>query len=640
MKIIQAIILIFVILYSTQIKGQNEKTVKYSIARSAIIIDSLENKLESSSNSENADLLFELAILYRQIDSNQSKKYAFKYLSINDSISSVNKRNIIYGFLAHTYEQQGNIDSSYYFLSLQSTLIDELYKERGKILKEKYLGSIISQDYNSNNEIFGLSKSQYLSIFGLVILLAGGLVYFFISKWKFKKTEAESNKKLEIANTKLSKFNEKLERAVNDKTKNEEAALEKSTNAIVGLRKSLKKSEESNYLKNAFLGSMSHQIRTPLSGIMGFSDLLEVELAVMGNEDLYEYAKNIRESGEKLMSLITNIIDISSIEANILDYNISSCDLNKIFKEVENNYLFKAKEKGLVYKTKLDNDLPKIVADTGSLVKALNVIMDNAVKYTEKGFVTISTIHNVNNNTATIEIKDKGIGISEKTLNMLYASFEYKKHGSSLTYQGQGLGLILAHRLIDLMNSKLEITSQLGVGTNVKITLPCTSETDNIDISDNISQKKASIISAPEYGRIKIFIVEDDRMNRLVLEKMLKKTGEITTAIDGKDTLKIIEKSSKSNKIFDVMLFDINLPEPWDGIKLMHEVKKKFPIYKNVPFIAQTAYAMMGDKDSYLEAGFNDYIAKPIIKTELLTMIQKQFDLYKVGPKTEYTTNK
>lgn len=640
MKIIQAIILIFVILYSTQIKGQNEKTVKYSIARSAIIIDSLENRLESSSNSENADLLFELAILYRQIDSNQSKKYAFKYLSINDSISSVNKRNIIYGFLAHTYEQQGNIDSSYYFLSLQSTLIDELYKERGKILKEKYLGSIISQDYNSNNEIFGLSKSQYLSIFGLVILLAGGLVYFFISKWKFKKTEAESNKKLEIANTKLSKFNEKLERAVNDKTKNEEAALEKSTNAIVGLRKSLKKSEESNYLKNAFLGSMSHQIRTPLSGIMGFSDLLEVELAVMGNEDLYEYAKNIRESGEKLMSLITNIIDISSIEANILDYNISSCDLNKIFKEVENNYLFKAKEKGLVYKTKLDNDLPKIVADTGSLVKALNVIMDNAVKYTEKGFVTISTIHNVNNNTATIEIKDKGIGISEKTLNMLYASFEYKKHGSSLTYQGQGLGLILAHRLIDLMNSKLEITSQLGVGTNVKITLPCTSETDNIDISDNISQKKASIISAPEYGRIKIFIVEDDRMNRLVLEKMLKKTGEITTAIDGKDTLKIIEKSSKSNKIFDVMLFDINLPEPWDGIKLMHEVKKKFPIYKNVPFIAQTAYAMMGDKDSYLEAGFNDYIAKPIIKTELLTMIQKQFDLYKVGSKTEYTTNK
>jgi len=146
----------------------------------------------------------------------------------------------------------------------------------------------------------------------------------------------------------------------------------------------------------------------------------------MGNEDLYEYAKNIRESGEKLMSLITNIIDISSIEANILDYNISSCDLNKIFKEVENNYLFKAKEKGLVYKTKLDNDLPKIVADTGSLVKALNVIMDNAVKYTEKGFVTISTIHNVNNNTATIEIKDKGIGISEKTLNMLYTSFEYK----------------------------------------------------------------------------------------------------------------------------------------------------------------------------------------------------------------------
>jgi len=104
------------------------------------------------------------------------------------------------------------------------------------------------------------------------------------------------------------------------------------------------------------------------------------------------------------------------------------------------------------------------------------------------------------------------------------------------------LVLILAHRLIDLMNSKLEITSQLGVGTNVKITLPCTSEQIILIFQIIYLQKKASIISAPEYGRIKIFIVEDDRMNRLVLEKMLKKTGEITTAIDGKDTLKIIEK--------------------------------------------------------------------------------------------------
>ncbi len=627
MRIIQAIIFILVFFIAVCVNGQSENTERYSIAKSAIIIDSLENELTASMNISNANLIFELIFLYEQIDLNQSKKYAFEYLFINDSLSSVGKRNTIYGFLAQIFEQQGNTDSSYYFLSQQSTLTNELYEEKNEILKEKYLGNTFSQNNKSHETIFGLSNLQVILILSLGLLSIGILIYFLITKWRYKKIESERNKELEMANIKLAEYNKKLTEAINNNTITETAKLEKVNNNIIELRKSLKKAEESNYLKNAFMGSMSHQIRTPLSGIMGFSDLLEVELAVMGNEELYEYAKNINESGSKLMNLISNIIDISSIEANILELNISSCDLNDVFKEIEENYLFQAKEKGLVYKTKLNPDLPKVYADTGSLTKALNVIMDNAIKYTEKGFVTISTNYNSNNNTATIEIKDKGVGIDEETLQMLLTSFEYKKHGSSLTYQGHGLGLIIAHRLITLMSSTLEITSEIGVGTNVTVTLPCIQEIEDDDNSDDLTKKEASIISAPEYGRIKIFIVEDDRMNRLVLEKMLKKTGEITTAVDGKDTLKILEKSNKAGKLFDVMLFDINLPVPWDGIKLMHEVKKKYPDYKNIPFIAQTAYAMAGDKDLYLEAGFNDYIAKPIIKTELLTMIQKQFEL-------------
>ena len=176
------------------------------------------------------------------------------------------------------------------------------------------------------------------------------------------------------------------------------------------------------------------------------------------------------------------------------------------------------------------------------------------------------------------------------------------------------------------MNGKLEIDSKFGIGTNVSITLPCTFDPDSDDTTKTTSQK-ASIISAPEFGIVKIFIVEDDRMNRLVLEKMLKKSGEILTADDGNDAIKKLEKSYSSGKIFDVMLIDINLPAPWDGILLMKEIKKRYPKYKSVPFIAQTAYALTGDKDLYLDAGFNDYISKPISKTELLTMIQKQLEL-------------
>lgn len=627
MKINRLIIFVIAIIVSINVFGQIEKTEDYSIAKNALIIDSLENQLVASSNIENSNIIFDLALLYWQIDPSQSKHYSINYIGIDDSISSDIKRNIIYGLLAQISEEMGNLDSSYYYLSVQSLNLDKSYHEQRELLEEKYLGTSSSPDEDTSTTYFGLSQIQFIVLVGLVILLLIELIYILYTKQKFKKLEAESNQKLEIANTKFKEFNDSVEQAVANNTKSKSIELDESNNVNVELRKSLKKSEESNYLKNAFMGSMSHQIRTPLSGIMGFSDLLEVELAVMGNEDLYEYAKNIRESGSKLMNLITNIIDISSIEANILELNITSCDLNEIFKEVESNYLLKAKEKGLVYKTKLDGSLPKINADASSLIKALNVVMDNAIKYTNKGFVTISTSFNRNNNTATIEIKDKGVGIDEETLKLLFASFEYKKHGSSLTYQGNGLGLILAHRLIDLMNSELEITSKIGIGTNVSITIPCCVDINTDDDSTNTSKQEASIVSAPEFGRVKIFIVEDDRMNRLVLEKMLKKSGEITTAVDGKDTLKKVEKNNKSGELFDVMLFDINLPAPWDGIKLMHEIKKKFPAYKSIPFIAQTAYAMSGDKDVYLDAGFNDYISKPIIKTELLTMIQKQLEL-------------
>jgi CheY-like chemotaxis protein len=134
------------------------------------------------------------------------------------------------------------------------------------------------------------------------------------------------------------------------------------------------------------------------------------------------------------------------------------------------------------------------------------------------------------------------------------------------------------------------------------------------------------IPNAPEIGKLDIFIVEDDRMNRLVLQKILQKTGHITMAVDGEETLKIIRERHKKNHVFQVMLFDINLPSPWDGIQLMHKIKADFPVYKNIPFIAQTAYAMAGDREKMLNSGFDDYIAKPINKNELMTIIKNQLD--------------
>jgi len=619
MKIYHPLFFALSLLISICLHGQ-AKTNNHTITQTALLIDSLENNITTSNNYKNANAILNLSLLYKQIDLKQSKQYSFKFLDYNDSITSISDRRIIYGLLAHIYEKQNIPDSSYYYLSLQANLTDASYEEENKILLNRYTQS--TNNNSNNDKILGLSQIQILLLIGALILLIAVLFFYLTQQKRFNKTKTSKNLELENANTKLKNFNNVVNQKVISNTSTITIELEESNKIIIELRKALKKAEESNYLKNTFLGSMSHQIRTPLSGIMGFSDMLETELAIIGNEELFDYAKNIRESGTKLMGLITHIFDISNIEANILELNLIECNINDIISGVEKESLIKAKEKGIIYKTKLGSEIPSIKADINSLIKVLNIIIDNAIKYTSKGFVTISSINNTNN-TATVRITDKGAGIDNETLSKLLDSFDYKKHGSLLTYQNNGLGLILAHRLIELMNGKLEITSKINTGTEVSITLPYNTKTNNNKELDIVPNQ-----STYELGEIKIFIVEDDRMNRLVLEKMLKKSGKIVTAVDGPDTIMKIEKSIKANNIFDIMLFDINLPQPWDGIKLMHEVKKQFPAYKNVPFIAQTAYAMAYDKDTYLEAGFNDYIAKPINKTELITMIQKQLELF------------
>ncbi len=476
---------------------------------------------------------------------------------------------------------------------------------------------------------------SFITIILVLVILISLYIYRIKISKEQAKVETSKNQELESANLNLQKFNDELQQAIMESTYERAIELEKTSNVIAELRKTLKKAEEANYLKNAFLGTMSHQIRTPLSGIMGFSNILETELAVMGNEELYEFAKNIQEAGAKLMSLITNIIDISSIEANILELKIKSYDLNELVATIEKDYVIKAKDKGLIFKTKMGAPMPMVLADNDNLIKSLNIVMDNAIQYTSKGFVTLSTTFDPNTNTACIEIKDKGMGIEKKTLKLLTDSFDYSKHGSSLTYQGHGLGLILAHRLVKLMNGSLLINSKPSGGTAVKIIIPCHSDGTNVTLQqkkENHQQKDTTetpITNDPVFGKIKIFVVEDDRMNRLVIEKMLKNTGKITTTIDGNDALEKIAKANSKGEKFDVMLLDMNLPSPWDGMTLMNEIRKRYPWTVDIPFIAQTAYALAGDKDKYIDAGFNDYISKPINKNELITMIQKQLELFK-----------
>lgn len=558
------------------------------LAQNTANIDNLIEQLDTAEPKEKADILKSISDEYKNIDKQKQIEYAQKIVDMPDSLVDLGLKSQMYELLANYY--------------------------KSKVSNEKEIKPLETNEDKTN------SFALITFIISIAILITT-IIFYLLSGKKY--------------NSKISKLEikaEKLYKEKYDKLKEVEAKLDKELKPLRAellkyekeegeLKKKLKNLEEANYLKNAFLSNMSHEIRTSLNGISGFANLLETELAIMADENLYSHAQKIQESGSKLENLLTNIIDISRLEANVVDKDIKEHSLYDIITVVEDINNFKANEKGLVFKTKIEEPSPLILADNEKLKKLLNVLVDNAIKYTRKGFVTITGSLIEESNTINIEIKDTGDGIQKDYAIAINNAFSSKIDEHDKSYEGIGIGLRLCKKFIDLMDGNISMTTIEGKGTSFTILLPAATGKSETSEKD---KPVITLVNAPELGSLDIFIVEDDRMNRMVLEKMLKKSGTIVTAVDGDDTLKIIKKYQKKNKQYHVMLFDINLPAPWDGIRLMQEIRRMYPVYKNIPFIAQTAYAMAGDKDRFLEAGFDDYIAKPIMKNELLTLIEKQ----------------
>ncbi len=430
----------------------------------------------------------------------------------------------------------------------------------------------------------------------------------------------------------VMKERQQLEGMIQERTNALEEQLRETRAKELELKKTLKRLTDASYLKNAFLANMSHEIRTPLNGIIGFASLLETELAMMEDKELYNYASGIQQSGDRLLNLINNIIEISRIQANEIDVELHPCQPSTIINNACEPLIFSANEKGLKFKTKL-LETPQVIADESKLMRVLHIIIENAIKYTESGFVTVSTAIDPTGRDLIIRVKDTGIGMERSYMNYLFDAFRQENAGYSRPYQGAGLGLPLAKKLLDLMHGQITVQSEKGIGTTVEISLPLLVPAQ--PGTQVVEAEPKPLANAPEIGKLDIFVVEDDRMNRMVLQKLLARTGVITMAVDGAETMKIVSERHKKGHIFQVMLFDINLPAPWDGVKLLQQIRTDFPAYKQVPFIAQTAYAMAGDKERFLDAGFDDYIAKPVNKNELLTKIEQQLKLRSTSIPTE-----
>jgi len=396
-------------------------------------------------------------------------------------------------------------------------------------------------------------------------------------------------------------------------------------NQRIALKEAKEAAEEASKLKSAFLANMSHEIRTPLNGILGFAELLSNELKLSENQDMYKYADSILKSGRRLLNVINDILDISKIEANKMDLSINDCNLENIIERELILFNSIAKLKGI--EIKFDSPKKDIIspADENKLGEVINNIIDNAIKFTEKGSVTISIGFDENKNMNFLSVKDSGIGIDEEYLPFLFQSFTQADISYSKKYDGSGLGLSIAKRLIELMNGSIEVETKKEDGTKISIFLPVSKHEYKKSEKKKITKQDDSMknLNKLEETKIKpnILLIEDDSFSSKVIQLLLYKYVNLTVAENGEEALEMIDKKFRQNEFYDLILMDIRLPKPWNGFSLREGIKKRWSEYSKIPFIAQTAFAMKEDQEKILQAGFEGYISKPISGSNLTNLI-------------------
>jgi PAS domain S-box-containing protein len=397
-------------------------------------------------------------------------------------------------------------------------------------------------------------------------------------------------------------------------------------NQSIALKKAKESAEEASRLKTAFLANMSHEIRTPLNGILGFAELLSNELKLTEHNEMYSYAESIHKSGRRLLNVINDILDISKIEANKMELSKNDCSLEEIINRELILFYPIAESKGL----KLNfNTYPKdllVLADANRLSEVISNLVDNAIKFTENGSITIDIGIDETQNRNYFSVKDTGIGIKKDYLPYLFESFSQADNDYSRKFEGTGLGLSISKRLIELMNGSIKIDSKIDVGTKITVFLPASKPKPKKEKKEKVlpksteSKELRNLIGLKEI-KPDILLIEDDFFSSKVLKLLLYKYANISSAINGDEALEIINNRYKQNENFDIILMDIRLPQPWNGFTLREEIRKRWNKYSKVPFIAQTAFAMKEDQDKIISAGFDGYISKPIDGNDLMNMI-------------------
>jgi PAS domain S-box-containing protein len=370
------------------------------------------------------------------------------------------------------------------------------------------------------------------------------------------------------------------------------------------------KAEEASRTKSAILANMSHEFRTPMSAILGFSDILKDELQ---DAEHISMIKDIHTSAKRLLNTLNSVLELAHLESTDFIPVIKNVDICHLILEMSKTFKAIARNKNLALVVEFGEEKCSAKIDEDAFRQVVSKVFDNAIKYTHKGSITLRVSTETRNNRVwcVISISDTGIGISKEKHTLIFKEFRQVSEGMSRSYEGTGLGLTLAQKMIEMMNGKIELESELGTGSTFKIYLPVESrsliEKTIMDISKDTEKRQNNIA-----GKKSLLLVEDNKTNKVLVKRFLRDHFTVSEASNGSESIMLAGKNR-----FDVILMDINLGTGMNGIQTITEIRKN-PFYKNSTIIAVTGYALAGEREKILSAGFSGYISKPFTKEQLL----------------------